>query len=160
MSSASTDHTSTPPALNTAPPARTLAPNGHRVAAAITAAACLTLLGVAAYLQPASDGHGTHEQLGLYPCVWAKSLDFPCPTCGMTTSFAHAAEGQFQAAFLTQPFGALLAIITAITFWLAAHQAIFASRVGRMTDALTSGRTLWIGAAMLASAWIYKIIIW
>ena len=132
----------------------------HRVAAGFTALGCLTLLSVAAWLQPASAGHGTHEQLGLYACVWASTLDFPCPTCGMTTSFAHAADGHFQAAFTTQPFGTLLAVITATIFWLATHQALFASRVGRMTDILTRGRVLWIAAALLAAAWIYKIIIW
>ncbi len=143
-----------------AAPVRATAATSHRIAAACTALGSITLLGVAAWLQPAGAGHGTHEQLGLYPCVWASALDFPCPTCGMTTSFAHAADGDFVTAFLTQPFGTLLAIVTATTFWLALHQAVFASRVGRMTDLLLRGRTLWLGAVLLGAAWVYKIIVW
>ena len=94
------------------------------------------------------------------PCVWAAAMDFPCPTCGMTTSFAHAADGHFLAAFTTQPMGTLLALAAAMIFWLAAHQAIFASRIGRMTDAMTGTRLIWIGFALLGGAWIYKIVVW
>ena len=31
---------------------------------------------------------GTHQQLGLPPCNFVTLTGYPCPACGMTTSFA------------------------------------------------------------------------
>ena len=34
----------------------------------------------------------------------------PCPTCGMTTSFAHFVRGDLQSSFHTQPAGFAIAL--------------------------------------------------
>ena len=52
------------------------------------------LLAVAAWLEPSPTGIGTHQQLGLPPCTFWMLFGRPCPTCGMTTSWAHLVRGQ------------------------------------------------------------------
>jgi hypothetical protein len=66
--------------------------------------------GVAAMLEPDSRGFGTHRQLGLPPCTVRLLFGIPCPSCGMTTSFAHLMRGQVVEAFRANPAALLLAI--------------------------------------------------
>lgn len=132
----------------------------ERTLAGVLAVGCLAVLGVAAALSAASDGHGTHTQLGLRPCTWAIYFDAPCPTCGMTTSFSHAADGDFAASFLTQPMGFLLAIGTAVTFWGSAHVAVFGSNLGRYAFRLGGAKVFWSAGGAAAAAWAYKIMTW
>lgn len=136
------------------------ADRAERLVAAVGACAVLGVLIIAAWLKPAAEGHGTHEQLGLHPCTWASVLGSPCPTCGMTTSFAHAARADFVASFLTQPFGFLLALASATGFWIALHIAVFGSTMGRPIAAFMGRRLLWISLAALLAAWAYKIATW
>jgi len=53
-------------------------------------------------------GYGTHEQLGLPPCLIMKFTRFPCPTCGLTTAVALAARFRLGAALVAHPFGFIL----------------------------------------------------
>jgi hypothetical protein len=129
-----------------------------RVAAAIVACAALGLLLVAAGLSPAGDGAGTHEQLGLPPCAWVVMWNKPCMTCGMTTAFAHAADGHLVTAFLTQPMGCVFAVLTAAMAWIAGYSALTGSYAYRITSGLASGRGLIVLAAALLAAWAYKIV--
>lgn len=39
---------------------------------------------------------------------------YPCPTCGMTTAFAHAVRGELLASFRAQPAGLAAAAATAL----------------------------------------------
>ena len=119
-----------------------------------------SLLGTAAMLEPASQGHGTHEQLGLPACMWALQFDAPCMTCGMTTSFTHAAEGHLIQSFLVQPMGLCLAVMTAAGFWIAVYIALTGSRIGERLARLLNGRTLAVFAILGGAAWVYKIVTW
>lgn len=101
-----------------------------RIGAAACASAILAVLCIAAWLRPDSAGHGTHQQLGLFPCGWVMALNKPCPTCGMTTAFAHAADCRFGRSFLTQPMGMVLALGSATIFWGCVHVAVTGSRLG------------------------------
>jgi len=83
-----------------------------RLRAMLVSFAAIALLMVAVYLQPASGGVGTHQQLGLPQCGWILAANIPCPTCGMTTAWSHTVRGEFPSAFLAQPMGMLLAIGT------------------------------------------------
>jgi hypothetical protein len=69
---------------------------------------------VAAYLRPNPQGLGTHEQLGLPPCTFRGLFDMRCPSCGMTTSWAHAVRGQWVRAVRSNVGGALLAAMTMV----------------------------------------------
>lgn len=139
---------------------------GSRIAGGLTAAACLAVLCVAAWLTPAAEGHGTHTQLvlrsgvGLQRCTWVALTGRPCPTCGMTTAFAHAAEGDFFASFAAQPMGAVLALATSLAFWAGLHTGVYGSSAGAMLCAGMGRRTLWGSLGLLALAWAYKIAVW
>ena len=62
-------------------------------------------------LPPDPQGYGTHQQLGLPPCTFLYVFNIPCPSCGMTTCFAHFVRGQWVAAFRANAAGVLLACV-------------------------------------------------
>ncbi len=131
-----------------------------RLIGAGVAAACAAVLLVAAGLSADDAGHGTHEQLGLPACGWAESFNAPCMTCGMTTSFTHAANGELWQSFVTQPMGMLLSVGTAAVFWLGLFVAVTGSRLGEHLARLVTTRTLVIAAGLGGAAWVYKIAVW
>lgn len=73
---------------------------------------CGTTLAVALWLRPDSRGYGTHERLGFGACGVLVATGYPCPSCGMTTAFAHTVRGQWLRAIYVQPAGFLLALAT------------------------------------------------
>lgn len=83
---------------------------GTRAAAALLALFPLALLGLAGTLRPDADGLGTHQQLGLPPCSMRLVLGVRCPSCGMTTSWAHFMRGQWAESVAANPGGFLLAL--------------------------------------------------
>lgn len=143
-----------------APQARDIAPSTRmrRLVAAFVAAGCAAILGLAAYLTPSPTGLGTHQALNLPPCGWIAVADLPCPTCGMTTAFAHAANGNMLASFHAQPLGWLLAMATAMTLLVSLHVLITGSRLHNVFWRLWGRWTVWILAALVVVAWAYKII--
>jgi len=130
------------------------------VLAGALAIACAAVLALAAWLSPDPRGHATHEAMGLPPCAWAVWFDKPCPTCGMTTAYAHAANGSVLGALETQPMGAVLAILTAAIFWGATHQAATGSRIGSAVQGWVRPRVVILLLALAAGAWVYKIATW
>ena len=125
---------------------------------AAVAVAAAALLGVASWLTPAEAGLGTHEQLNMPSCLWIGMADMPCPSCGMTTAFAHAADGHLLASFLTQPLGFLLALGTAMALLLGSFVAVTAAPVHRPLAGLVRPRTGWLVLAMALAAWGYKVL--
>jgi hypothetical protein len=79
----------------------------------------LTLLAVASRLQPNSAGLGTHQQLGLPPCSMRVMMGIRCPSCGMTTSWAHFMHGQWVSSFQVNAGGFLLAGFSLAFAWIA-----------------------------------------
>ncbi|HZW09136.1 MAG TPA: DUF2752 domain-containing protein [Phycisphaerales bacterium] len=155
------------PAILDAAPLRARAVGGARRASArvrwaalVGAGACLALLVVASRLAPEAAGHGTHTQLGLPPCAWAEALGKPCMTCGMTTAFAYAARGDLLDSARTQPFGFVLAVLTAATGWGALHVAATGSMLAAAASRMLTPRLLWTAGAMLLAAWGYKVLTW
>lgn len=76
----------------------------------------LLLLGgfaLARSLEPDPRGYGTHQRLGLPPCTFRMLCGIPCPSCGMTTSFAHLTRGRFTQAIQANLGGAVLALVCA-----------------------------------------------
>lgn len=71
----------------------------------------LALLVTAGNLQPARSGLGTHQQLGLPPCSSIVLFGVRCPSCGMTTSWAHFLRGQLVQALAANAGGVVLALI-------------------------------------------------
>jgi len=121
--------------------------------------ACLALLVVAAGLKPSPNGLGTHRGMGLEGCTFLSTTGLPCPSCGMTTSFAWFARGNIVASAYVQPMGMLLAAACAAWFWIALYTAITGRPVYRLIR-YVPGR-YWImpvlGLAVLA--WLWKMFI-
>jgi hypothetical protein len=55
----------------------------------------------------------THMQLGLPPCNFKLLTGLPCPSCGMTTSFALLVRGDLKNSLRANAVGTLLAIFCA-----------------------------------------------
>jgi uncharacterized membrane protein len=110
-------------------------------------------------LQPSPHGVGTHEQLGLPPCVFLHLTGIPCPGCGLTTSFAHAARLQFYESVITQPFGLVVFIIAVLSVPLSMH--FTRRRVPWSKFNLLRGRNLVIRLtiALFILSWLYKIAV-
>ena len=147
---------SSAPPISCEPLAPLLAPRSTRIGAAILGLLALSVLIIASLIHPDPSGMGTHRQLGLPPCGWLAATGYPCPTCGMTTSFAAAAHAKPRAAFYAQPFGALFALATAVFFWGAMHVAVFGSQLGRLAERLLMPRYLWPTAVVFLVCWAYK----
>ena len=81
--------------------------------------ACGAVLVIGWWLEPDASGVGTHQQLGLGRCSVLGSTGWPCPMCGMTTTFALALDGHLIAALRNQPFGVFLLTCTAGGFIVA-----------------------------------------
>ena len=51
----------------------------------------------------------THRQLGLPPCTFMEMTGVPCPSCGMTTSFALLVRGDVLNSLRANAVGTVLA---------------------------------------------------
>ena len=95
-----------------------------RIFLAAFALALVVVLLIARRLEPDHRGFGTHTQLGLSPCAFQAATGRPCPTCGMTTSFAWFARGELVRSWRANPAGSLLApTCLAIVPWLVVASA-------------------------------------
>jgi len=96
-----------------------LPPPGHarlgmRLGAGVGVLVIWLVMALASVLRPDPRGLGTHEQLGFPECGFYERTGWPCPTCGMTTSFSYLSRGQIVKAFMVQPAGALTALALVI----------------------------------------------
>ncbi|MFO0849767.1 MAG: DUF2752 domain-containing protein [Gemmataceae bacterium] len=94
-------------------------PRWVRGVLALMAAGFTAVFAVALWLNPyRADGTrremATHTQLGLPPCTMVQALGKPCPSCGMTTSFALLAHGDLAGSLKANWVGTLLA-----AYWFA-----------------------------------------
>jgi len=91
----------------------------RRLLLALAGGCWLAPLVVACCLRPDPNGLGTHQQLGLPPCTFVWLFNTRCPSCGMTTSWAHVVRGNWIAALESNAGGALLAGVAALAgSWL------------------------------------------
>lgn len=130
----------------------------RRLIAAAIAIAAAAVLAVAVWSSPSDEGLGTHTQLGLPACGWISTMQTPCMTCGMTTSFSYAAEGRLVTSFQTQPFGFLLALTTAGAFLAGTYVAATGANVAGLLSGMIGARFWWAVAGLALAAWIYKIV--
>ena len=78
-----------------------------------------TVFGIAVWLNPyEADGRprsmATHTQLGMPACNFVAWAGKPCPSCGMTTSFALLVRGDVRASLAANWVGTLLAVCWAV----------------------------------------------
>jgi len=115
------------------------------------------MLGIGRVLTPNPRGIGTHEQLGLPPCMFLKLTGIPCPSCGLTTSVAYAAHLQFSASFVTQPFGLLIALIAFVSIPVAFVLLVSPSNWALRIPDRSSTLATYVLIAAYGLAWIFKI---
>jgi hypothetical protein len=75
----------------------------------------VSVFGIAAWLNPYDEAGQarrmeTHLQLGLPPCAFRFITGVPCPSCGMTTSFALLIRGDVRNSLQANAVGTLLAL--------------------------------------------------
>lgn len=82
--------------------------NGYKLLFPLTALLLTTLL---VFLKPAPQGLGTHQALGLPPCLFLTLTGLICPSCGLTTSWTHFVHGNFLQAWQSHLLGPPLYIL-------------------------------------------------
>lgn len=118
----------------------------------------LTVVVLARWLTPDPRGLGTHEQLGLPPCLTSSVFGIPCPFCGMTTSFSLMAHGEVSASFATQPAGALGFILSIIAFLLCIAFGVTGRAVPLGANFWRARWLVLLGMSVVLCAWIYKLL--
>jgi hypothetical protein len=106
------------------------------------------LFGLAVWIDPyGTDGRprtmGTHQQLGLPECNFLRLTGYPCPSCGMTTSFALLVRGDLANSLRANCAGTLLAVTLLATIPWTIFSAIRA-------------RWLWVRSV---EPWILRFVI-
>lgn len=79
-------------------------------------------------------------------CAFLEATGVPCPQCGMTRAWVHAARGRLVTAFLYNPAGA------ALWAWLLAAGAVGAARLATRRPRVLSPPMSWLTALVIA--WI------
>lgn len=116
------------------------------------------LLALSLRVTPDPRGLGTHEGLGLPPCALYRATGIPCPSCGMTTAFAHAVRGDLAASARAQPLGFLLALGAVAAVLVAPALALRGATIAARFTPRAVQRALLFFFALAALAWIYKIV--
>jgi hypothetical protein len=139
-----------------------------RLLALVLAATAMGMLVTAVLIKPSPDGVGTHRQIRYLsptrdnppPCELLRITGIPCPTCGMTTSYAHFVRGNWLASLYVQPMGFLLALATGAFFWACLVIAATGAPLHRLL-AQTRAGVFWITAIIgfAIAAWGWKIFI-
>ena len=119
------------------------------------------VLALSFYLVPDPHGFGTHRQLGLSSCTFMTLMNYPCPMCGMTTSFALMSRFQILRALETQPFGVFLYFINLGIMILAVMSLLKKKKYVEVLSWMvlnenTILRTMFLG---LLGGWVYKMVI-
>lgn len=118
------------------------------------------VLALSAWLEPSPLGHSTHTQLGMGTCTVLQLTGYPCPMCGMTTSFSLFAHLQPLAAVLNQPFSLVMFGGTALVFGVATAEVLHPrnrwARLGRAAAPYEAAlATAFL--VFMALGWLYKI---
>jgi Protein of unknown function (DUF2752) len=86
-----------------------------RLTLVLIALGLVLVFAVAIWLNPYRDGQvwlmETHRQLGLPECNFKRVTGLPCPSCGMTSSFALLMHGDLVNSLRANAAGTLLAIL-------------------------------------------------
>lgn len=109
-----------PPLVNCPTTGRASGPNAAlspavRIGLIAFGSLLVILLVTARYLTPHPAGFGTHEQLGLEPCLTFRLWHLRCPTCGMTTAWSHVVRGEISNAARANLGGAAICFLAMAT---------------------------------------------
>ena len=113
-------------------------------------------------LEPNPAGLGTHQQLGLQPCGFLVMTQYPCPMCGMTTTFSLMTHGEIIGAIRNQPFGVVLYLGNIFVMICALLDVIWGGkRISMIHKRILKKRGFWgvILCLGIVLGWFYKIIL-
>src|SRR5688572_11984835 len=148
-----------PPIYATSPVLQRLTPVGRIIALSI-ALACLALLVTAVMIPPNRTGVATHTALGFDDCQFLVTTGIPCPSCGMTTSFAWFVRGNLLASLYVQPMGTMLAAAAGMTFWGGLYIAITGKPIyRRLLAEVPAAYYVIVPLGLAIAAWAWKIFI-
>jgi hypothetical protein len=128
------------------------------------AIALSAILAISMWLNPYdADGNprkmATHTQLGLPPCNMVTLVGKPCPSCGMTTSFALLAHGDIKNSVKANWVGTLLA-----GYWFALIPWSIYSAIRGKAQFVRSGEFLVTVSvilffALMLTRWLYVLLL-
>ena len=121
-----------------------------------------TVLSIALYLTPDPGGMGTHRQLGLGGCTILTMTGYPCPMCGMTTTFTHLAHLHLIQGTVNQPFGLVLFSLTVLAALVGGADLIRPGRRWRRILGWVDRHENVVAFGLLGGmlvGWLYKIIL-
>lgn len=132
----------------------------NRVVGLAIAAPAWVVLGMAGSVTPDPRGFGTHTALGLGKCLMLEVTGYPCPMCGMTTTFALMAHLRPFDALLNQPFGPVLFLITLLGAVSGLVDLVTGVGLWRKLLAIMDRYEQRIAAGLLIGlfgGWVYKV---
>jgi hypothetical protein len=126
----------------------------------VMAAGLTVVFGIAVWLKPYDDNGdrrvmATHTQLGLPECSMVKLTGRPCPSCGMTTSFALLAHGDVVGSLKANWVGTLLAVFWAALIPWGAWSAVRGRLVGVRNGELFATLAVGFFLTLLLARWGY-----
>lgn len=136
------------------------APTNRLIGAAL-AAPTGAVLGIARWLTPSDRGYGTHQQLGLGECTMLQLTGFPCPMCGMTTTFSLLAHVRLVDALFNQPFGIVLFSATLLCFLVGVADVVTGRGYWRRALKSIDRRESVVAGILLfgmLGGWAYKLV--
>lgn len=134
----------------------------NRVAGLALGAPAWAVLGVASWLKPEEKGYGTHLQLGLGECTMLHLTGYPCPMCGMTTTFTLFAHFRPLDALLNQPFGIVLFACTVAAAIIGLVDVVTGKGLWRTAVGWVGHREHKVAAVLffgMLGGWIYKVLL-
>lgn len=140
-----------------------MTPGGQRrLVCGVVGLAALGVVGLSLWVKPDARGYGTHEALGLPPCGLKFVTNIPCPSCGMTTSFAHAARLDWRCSLDAHPGGLVLFGAVAITAIVSLSGLVGSPAQAERAERWVQGFPWWqAGIAFFAvflMIWVYRAL--
>ncbi|WP_168164463.1 DUF2752 domain-containing protein [Pirellula sp. SH-Sr6A] len=130
-----------------------------RCAYGLMSCGLFALLTIAAQLSPATEGLGTHRQLGLPGCTWMEVWGVRCPSCGMTTSWSLAMRGDWVAAARANPAGLLLFFQAWITAFYWAWASVRGTSYRSRWFAMGSVGLMVVALVVAIADWLWKLTV-
>lgn len=129
-----------------------------RLAFGAIALGAAAVLVVARLLAPSSGGVGTHRALGLPPCGFLVWTGVPCPSCGLTTAFAHLAHLELGPALRAHPLGLPLFVLALALVPLSVRAIVRGDALLPTIDRLAADRIALGLTLALLFTWLARLV--
>jgi hypothetical protein len=131
--------------------------NARRFVWSAVALTSIAALVAARSIVPLAEGLGSHRALGLPACAFLACFDLPCPTCGLTTAFAHLARFQLGAALAAHPLGLPLFALALSAIPIAVRGLLRGDSILAAIDRFAADRVALALTLALLSTWFGRL---